>query len=143
MVVLVLAALGLMSALALSDAVQAWRASGLAEDDVRARAAALAALSGLRTPPDLAWLCLQPPHVSVWAGHPVPGGGRAELRWWSVGRGEVLAQVTGVGPRGGRRRWLAHLVPDSLPVEAWVPGCPDAQGLRPAGPGWLQAHPEG
>jgi hypothetical protein len=143
MVVLVLAALGLLSALALSDAVQAWRASGLAEDDVRARAAALEALQGLRAPPDLAWLCLQPPHAGLWAGHPVSGGGRAELQWWSVGRGEVRAEVTGVGPLGGRRRWLAYLVPDSLPEEPWVPGCPDARGLRPAGAGWLQAHPEG
>lgn len=143
MVVLVLAALGLLSALALSDAVQAWRASGLAEDDVKARSVALAALDGLRAPPDLPWLCLQPPHSSVWAGYPVSGGGRAELRWWSVRRGEVRAEVTGVGPRGARRRWLAQLVPDSLPTEPWVPGCPDAQALLPAGLGWLQAHPEG
>jgi hypothetical protein len=143
MVTLVITALGLLSALALFDAVQAWRVAGLAADVVRARAAALHGLIALRDPPDLPWLCLQPPHAAVRRSQSLGGGTRVELVWWAVMPGEIRAQVTGVGPAGGRHRWLARLRPDSLPSDPWVPGCPAATRLRPTDSGWLMAHPEG
>lgn len=142
-VLLVLVALGMLSSLALGDAMLAARVAALAEDEVQARAAAVGGDSVLRRPPDLTWLCLQPPSAPqrrVVAG---PDGGRVEVLWWMVGSGLVRVQVTGIGPGGGRYRRLAWLRPDSLVAGDPRPGCPDARALVPAALSWRAAHPEG
>lgn len=143
MVLLVLVALGMLSSLALGDALQSVRVATLAEDELRARAAAVAADSVLRRPPDLLWLCLQPPASPQRRvlGH--RDGSRAELTWWMAGPGLVRVQVLGVGPSGARHRRLAWLRPDSLVPLDPRPGCPDATALEPAVQDWRAAHPEG
>ena len=142
-VLLVLVALGLMSSLALSDALLASRVATLAEDEARARGVVLAGVEGVRTPPDLQWLCLQPPAQPVRTTQTLADGDRLELVWWMVAPGVVRAQITGVAAGGGRHRRLAWLRPDSLlPMDA-RPGCPDAAGLVPAADEWLVGHPEG
>lgn len=143
MVVLVLVALGLLSSLALFDALQATRGARLAEDEVRARAVAIAGVEALLAPADAPWICLQPPAAIVRATTSYGAMGRVELRWWSLGRGRLRGEVVGLGPQGGRHRRFAQLAPDSLPLDSLTPGCPDAQGLRPAGPRWLVPHPDG
>jgi hypothetical protein len=142
-VLLVLVALGLMSSLALSDALLASRVATLAEDELRARGAAIGGVEGVRTPPDLQWLCLQPPARAVGAAQALPDGGRVELVWWMVAPGVVRAQITGVAAGGGRHRRIAWLRPDSLVPMDVRPGCPDAGGLIPASDDWLGGHPEG
>jgi len=142
MVLLVMAALGLLSALGLADAALATRVAALAEDGVRARAAALEALPQSFAPPDPAWLCLQPPHRAVSLDASVGGLGSARIVWWSVAPGEIVALAEGMGRAGGRHRRLALLTPDTLPADG-EPGCPDATRLRPAGTSWLLAHPDG
>lgn len=143
MVVLVLVALGLLSSLALFDALQATRGARLAEDEARARAIAISGVEDLLAPPNAPWLCLQPPAAVVRATTLYGARGRVELRWWSLGRGRLRGMVVGLGPYGGQHRRVAHLAPDSLPVDSLILGCPDARGLRPAGPRWLVAHPDG
>jgi hypothetical protein len=133
----------MLSSLALGDAMLSARVAALAEDEVHARAAALSADSLLRQPPDLAWLCLQPPFAAqrrVVAG---ANGGRVEILWWMVESGLVRVQVTGVGPAGGRHRRLGWLRPDSIPPLGPGVGCPGAQALIPAVASWRAAHPEG
>ncbi len=142
-VLLVLVALGMMSSLALTDALLASRVATLAEDEARARGAVLGGVEGVRTPPDLQWLCLQPPARPVRTTHPLADGGRLELVWWMVAPGVVRAQITGVAAGGGRHRRLAWLRPDSLLPMDTRPGCPDATGLVPAAEDWLVGHPEG
>jgi hypothetical protein len=142
MVLLVLVALGLLSSLALFDALQATRGARLAEDEVRARAVAIAGVEGLLAPPDLPWLCLQPPAAPLGLTV-IMEGGQARLRWWSLGAGRVRGEVMGIGRSGGRHRRLAGLVADSLPAEPTTPGCPAAKALRPARVPWLTAHPDG
>lgn len=143
MVLLVMLALGLLSSLALFDAVQATRAGRLAQDEALAYAAAVEGVAGLLNPPDLAWLCLQPPATPLRRDVAIEGGGRAELAWWSLGRGRVRGAVVGIGQGGGRHRRLAWLVADSVPSDVGTPGCPTAAGLRPASAKWIQAHPDG
>lgn len=143
MVILVLAALGLLSALGLADALQATRVAALAEERVRAHAAMLEALPALFAPPDVPWLCLRSPDAPIRVLRVGTDGARAELVWWAVARGAVRAQVTGLSPLGGRHRRLALLTPDSLPADPSAPGCPTATRLVPAGEGWLLPHPEG
>jgi hypothetical protein len=143
MVILVLAALGLLSALGLADAMLATRVAALAEERVRAHAAMLEALPALFTPPDVPWLCLRSPDAPIRVLHAASGGSRVELVWWAVGRGAVRAQITGLSPLGGRHRRLALMAPDSLPTDPGQPGCPGATRLVPAGEGWLLPHPEG
>lgn len=143
LVILVLAALGLLASLGLADALVASRVAALAEDRVRAQGTALEAIPLLLTPPDLTWLCLQPPSASHGVVVTVSGGTRAALRWWTVAPGRVRGEVTGMGKHGARHRRLAALVPDSIPPDEGEPGCPAALRLRPAGVGWLMAHPEG
>jgi hypothetical protein len=143
MVLLVLVALGMLSSLALADALQSARVATLAEDELRARALAVAGDSVLRTPPDIRWLCLQPavaPQRRVLAE---PNGSRAEVTWWMSGPGLVRVQVLGVGPAGARHRRLAWLKPDSLVPLDSRPGCPDATRLVPAVRDWRAEHPEG
>lgn len=143
MVLLVMLALGLLSALALFDAVQATRAGRLARDEALAYATAVAGVSGLLVPPDIAWLCLQPPSSPLRRAHAMEGGGRVELVWWSLGYGRVRGEVTGVGGGGGRQRRLAWLRADSIPLDSGTPGCPAAKRLQPMSPVWLRAHPDG
>lgn len=143
MVLLVLLALAILASLAFFDALQAWRAAALAEDAVRARAAAHAALAQVFDPPGLAWLCLQPPHLHFDQEVLLPSGERARLVWRSLGPAEQRAEVTGFGTRGARHRLLVRLAPDSLPADPWIPGCPTATRLTPAGPDWWMRHPEG
>lgn len=142
-VLLVLIALGMLSSLALGDAVLAARVAALAEDEVRARATALAGDSLMRQPPDVTWLCLQPPTAAQRRVVLQPDGGRVELVWWMTGTGLVRAQLTGIGPSGGRHRRLGWLRPDSLIPLDPRPGCPDARALVPAAVSWRAAHPEG
>jgi hypothetical protein len=142
-VLLVLVALGLMSSLALSDALLASRVATLAEDELRARGVVIGGVEEVRNPPDLQWLCLQPPAQPVGTAQTLPDGGRLELVWWMVAPGVVRAQITGVAAGGGRHRRIAWLRPDSLlPMDA-RPGCPDAGTLVPAAEEWLVGHPEG
>jgi len=143
MALLVLVALSLLSALALTDAVQATRASVLAEDEVQARAAVLEGLAALSDPPDLAWLCLQPPMRPVQRVERRAGGRSIEWRWWMVGEGVVRVELVGIGTRGARHRRLGWMRPDSIDVSGVTPGCPSATRLVPAGAGWLGGHPEG
>jgi len=142
MVLLVLVALGLLSSLALFDALQATRGARLAEDEARARAVAIAGVEGLLAPPDLPWLCLQPAAAPL-GGTILYDGGQARLRWWSLGAGRVRGEVLGIGRSGGRHRRLARLVADSLPVDPTTPGCPGASALRPAQIPWVGSHPDG
>lgn len=143
MVLMVLVALGLLSSLSLQDALLATRVGALAEDELRARAAALSADSLLRRPPDITWLCLQPPSAAQRRVLLLPDGARVDLAWWMTGPGLVRVQVTGRGPAGGRYRRLGWLRPDSLlPLDS-RPGCPDARALLPAATSWRTAHPEG
>ncbi len=143
MVLLVLVALGMLSSLALGEALLTTRAAVLAEDELRARAAAVDADSALRQPPDLHWLCLQPPTASQRRVLRRTDGSRAELTWWMLGPGLVRVQVLGVGPSGARHRRLAWLRPDSLVPLDPRPGCPDASRLEPAVRDWRAAHPDG
>lgn len=142
-VLLVLLALGLLSSLALGDAVLASRVAALGEDELRARAAVLAGDSLLRYPPHLALLCLQPPSVPQRRVLGRLDGGRIEVLWWMAGSGLVRAQISGVGPGGGRHRRLAWLRPDSLDPLDPRPGCPEARALIPAALTWRSGHPEG
>ncbi len=143
MVLLVMLALGLLSALALFDAVQATRAGRLARDEALAYAAAVAGVAALFVPPDIVWLCLQPPSSPLRRAHSTDDGGRVELVWWSLGYGRVRGEVTGVGGGGGRQRRFAWLRADSIPIDPGTPGCPAAKRLQPLSPVWLRAHPDG
>jgi len=143
MVLLVLAALGLLSSLALFDALQATRGARLAEGEARARAAAIAGVEGLLAPPDLRWLCVQSPATAVEQTVYYESGARAQLRWRMLGRGAVRGEVEGVWPAGGRHRRLALLVPDSVPLDSVIPGCPAATRLVAVPGRWLLTHPDG
>lgn len=143
MTLLVMLALSMLSALALTDAAQAARAATLGEDEARARAALLQAFGRLSTPPDVPWLCLQPPAQPVVVHDRLPDGTRVERRWWMVGPGVVRVEVVGIGVGGSRQRRIGWMRPDSLePPGPWV-GCPRAQRLQPIGVRWLEEHPEG
>ena len=143
MVLLVMLALAILASLAFFDALQSWRAALLAEDALRARAVAHAALTRVFAPPSLPWLCLQPPHLEVTEELTLLAGERARVAWRTLQPSEVRAEVTGYGRRGARHRLLVRLTPDSLPGDLWLPGCPDATRLRAAGPDWWMRHPEG
>lgn len=143
MALLVMVALALLSALALTDALHASRAATLAEDEARARAAALQGIEGLASPPDLAWLCLQPPMRPIAVTEDTPDGGRVERRWWMVAPGVVRVELVGIGVHGARHRRLGWMRPDSIDAAAPHPGCPRATRLLPAGLDWLGGHPEG
>ena len=143
MVLLALTALGLLSSLALFDALQATRGARLAEDEARALAASITGAEGLLSPPDLPWLCLQPPATPLSRTLNFGEMGRVQLRWWSLGGGLVRGEVVGLGKSRGRHRRLAILVADSIPRDATTPGCPGARALRPTLAPWLTPHPDG
>lgn len=143
MTLLVLVALGMLSALALMDAVQAARVATLGEDEALARAAVLGGFNRLATPPDLPWLCLQPPARPLVVSDRLADGRRVERRWWMVAPGLVRVEVVGIGVGGSRQRRIGWMRPDSLPPSAPHVGCPDARRLQPIGVSWLGGHPEG
>lgn len=143
MALLVLVALGLLSSLALTDALQAARTATLAEDEARARAALLDALAAATAPPDLPWLCLQPPMLPLVVLDTTPTGQPIELRWWTIAPGVIRVELVGVGRFGARHRRVGWLRPDSMDASDPRPGCPSATRLQPIGPDWLGAHPEG
>ena len=143
MVLLVLLALAILSSLALFDAVQGWRVASLAEDGVRARAAAYSALGATLSPPSVPLLCIQPPHRLVTREPLASGAGQAEVGWRALGPGRIRAEVTGIGRHGARHRVFALLAPDTVPEGAGPPGCPDASRLVPAGRIWVLHRPQG
>lgn len=143
MTLLVLVALGLLSALALTDALQASRVATLGEDEVLARAAMIEAVAGIGDPPDLAWLCVQPPANPVVQRTRLADGRRVERHWWMIGPGVVRVAAIGIGAAGARQRRIGWMRPDSLEPGAPGPGCPRAQRLVPLGDDWLGGHPEG
>jgi hypothetical protein len=143
MVLMVLVALSVLSALSLQDALLAARVATLAEDGVRVRAAVIAGVAGLAEPPDLPWLCLQPPSAPALRVEQLADGSRLELRWWMVAPGVLRVEVAGRGPGGAQHRRVGWMRPDSLLPLDPRPGCPDAQRLLPLGDDWLGAHPAG
>ena len=142
MVLMVMIALALLSSLALFDAVQFWRVALLAEDSVRARAAAYSAVATTFSPPDLHLLCLRPPHLGVRGSVAHTANGTASVAWRSLRGGRVRAEVGGRGRNGARFDLVVLLLPDSLPALPGVPGCPAATRLVPQGRIWVLRHPQ-
>lgn len=142
-VLAVLVLLGLLSALSLASAVQEWRVATLAEDAVRARAAAQRGLSGVHAPPDLASLCVGGPGTEQARWDAPVAGGDARVRWWPLGSGVVLAEVEGRGSHGARTRLRALLVPDSTERVGGLLRCRDATRLLEVPGRWAGADPEG
>ncbi len=138
-----LVVLGLLSALALHDAVQEWRVAALADDQALARAALLEAVDGVSHPPDLAALCVSSPLASQGASGLAVGGGAWRVRWHHLGEGRVWAVAEGRGLRGARARAVAHLAPDTAASDSGLFRCPAASRLAGRGPRWLERHPEG
>lgn len=139
----VLVALGLLSALALSDALLDWRAATLADDAVRARAAAIRGLGSASQPPDLAALCVGGPLLSQERTIPVPGGSGATVTWRSLGNGMVRVDVAGWGLHGARHGAWGLMRPDSAERVMGLFRCPDAVRLEPVHTRWRGRHPEG
>lgn len=135
--------LGLLGALALADAVLESRAAALATDRIVARAALDRALDAVATPPDLAALCAAPVLSPQVATGMDAAGGRYRIRWSNLGEGSVRAEVEGEGRLGASRRALALMRPDSSVRVSGFLRCDSATRLIPAGPGWLQVHPQG
>lgn len=142
-VLAVLVALGLLSSLALGDAVRDWRVATLAEDAVRARAAAMTALAATGHPPDLAALCVSGPLLEQSRVVPSAPGTVARIRWRSLQPGIVRADTEGAGMHGARHRLQALLTPDSTERVMGLLRCPAATRLVPAAARWTDGHPEG
>jgi len=142
-VLLVLVALELLSALALFDALQEWRVAGLAEDRVLAHAALEEGIDALRAPPDLPDLCLRPPLAAESRSGTASGGGAFRVTWSHLGDGIVHVRVTGSGRQGAEVRAIALVRPDSTERVSGVFACPAATRLEPLGPAWLVADPAG
>ncbi len=142
-VVLVLAALGMMAALMLTDALQAVHLARYAEGQVAARASAVAAVESLRYPDALGLLCLRPPGAAASRTVEVERDGAVTLRWWHLGHGRVRAEVAAVVREGGAARLLVRLRVDSAEVDDAAIGCPRATRLDPDGLDWLLLHPAG
>jgi len=136
-------ALGLLSGLALFDAVQEWRVAMLAADRLRAHAARLEGHRLAARPAALASLCVRPPLAEVVATGQALDGGRYVVTWRHLGSGLVLAEVEGRGRTGGRERDRLLLRPDSGRLVGGLYGCPEATRLLPSGPAWREGHPEG
>jgi hypothetical protein len=142
-VLAVLVLLALLSALALGTAVQEYRVATLAEDAVRARAAAGRGLSEVAAPPDLIALCVGGPGLEQLRVLPSEAGGSAIIRWRALGGGVVRAEVEGRGQHGARHRLLALQVPDSAERVVGLFRCPAATRLVPVPGRWVEGHPEG
>lgn len=135
--------LGLLGALALADAVLETRVSAMAADRVVARAALYEALDAMDVPPSLADLCASAVLSPQARTAPAGAGGRYRIAWTHLGEGAVRVLVTGEGRQGARIRAVALVRPDSTALTSGFFRCPSATRLIPAGPGWLQVHPEG
>lgn len=135
--------LGLLSSLALFDAVLEWRVAGLADDQVVARAAAVEGTDAVADPPDLGGLCVRPPLAWEERAGTTAAGGRYRVRWQHLGDGLVRAEVEGTGRIGARSRVIALVRPDSSERVSGLYRCPSAVRLIPAVPQWLETHPEG
>lgn len=142
-VLMLLVALELLSALALFDAVQEWRVAGLAEDRVVALAALEEGVDALRLPPDLAGLCTRTPLDPETRTGAASGGGAFRVTWSHFGDGIVQVRVTGSGRWGAEARAIALVTPDSTERASGVFACPAATRLMPLGPAWLVAEPVG
>lgn len=142
-VLAVLIALGLLSALALSDALLDWRAATLADDAVRARAAALRGLADAPEPPDLAALCVAAPLAGQGRVAHGTDGTSAQLTWRSLGTGVVRVDVVGRGPQGAKHALWALMRPDSAERVTGLFRCPAAMRLVPVDGRWRGRHPEG
>ncbi len=138
-----LVALGLLSALALFDAVLDWRVAGSADDELVARAAMHEGLDALARPTDLALLCVSPSLAAQFSTGASAAGGRYRLTWSHLGDGLVRAEAEGRGRQGAVARATALLRPDSSERELGLVRCPQAARLVPAGAGWLTASPGG
>lgn len=143
MVLLSCLALGLIAALSLMDAAQSLRIAGLAEDELRARAALWDGIGRALRPPDLAWLCLQPPASPVEQSWTAPNGTRSAATWWMLPAGLVRAEVVGRGRAGASQRRVLLLRPVPGDSAGAGPGCPSAASLERAAADWIQPHPEG
>lgn len=135
--------LGLLSSLALFDAVQEWRVAGLGDDQLLARAALLEGVDRVASPGDLPLLCVSSPMAWQLTFGSASGGGRFRVHWTHLGGGLVRAEVVGLGRSGARSGAIALVRPDSTDHLAGMVVCPRATRLEPAGPGWLVAPPEG
>ncbi len=133
----------MLSALALFGAATEVRVAALAVDRIIARSAGLEGLGHLHSPPDLAELCVAPPLVAMERVITSLSGGSARLRWRHLGAGMVRVDVEGMGRIGARHRLVALVRVDSSGPSASFTGCPTSTRLVPAGPGWLEGHPEG
>lgn len=142
-VLALLVALGLLSALAVTDALAEWRVATLAEDAVRARAAAEDALAVVGAPPDLALLCVSGPGAPQVRGHARADGSAAAIRWRALGSGTVLVEIQGRGRFGARWRLLGWLAPDTVERDGGLLRCPAASRLRPTTAWWLTGDPGG
>ncbi|HET8769981.1 MAG TPA: hypothetical protein VFM71_03255 [Gemmatimonadaceae bacterium] len=142
-VLAVLVALMLLSALALSEAMLDWRVARFADDAVRARAAAMRGLAAVDTPPDLATLCVSGPLAVQERVLPQVDGTDARVLWRQLGGGVVRAEVEGTGVHGARHRAWALLVPDSTARVMGLLRCPDALRLVPVPGRATDGHPEG
>lgn len=142
-VITVLVALGLLSALALSDALLDWRAASLADDAVRARAAAISGLGAAPEPPDLASLCIAGPLLTQELDLPPSAGGTASVTWRALGTGVVRVEVLGRGRQGANHGIWALMKPDSAERVMGLLRCPDARRLVPVHGHWRGRRPEG
>ena len=141
-VLAVLLTTAMLSALVLIAAAQEQRVAGLAQDRLRARAAAIEGLLLAGAPPDVEELCLRPPLAPMEVARATVSGGTVRLRWRHLGAGLVRLEVEGRGAQGSRWRDQGYLRPD--PAPAPLPfGCPGATRLKPVGARWLDGHPEG
>jgi hypothetical protein len=141
-VLAVLLTTAMLSALVLLDASLEQRVAGLAQDRLRARAAALEGLIHAGAPADVAELCLRPPLAPMEAERGAASGGSVRLRWRHLGGGLVRVEIEGRGRQGSRWRYLGYLRPDPPPFPLPF-GCSGATRLMPVGPRWLDGHPEG
>lgn len=143
MVLAVLVALMLLSALALSEAMLDWRVARFAADAVRARGAAMRGLAVVATPPDLAALCVSGPLAVQERSLPPVAGTGARIRWRHLGGGVMRAEVQGTGLQGARHRVWALLVPDTTERVMGLFRCPAALRLVPVPGRATDGHPEG
>lgn len=142
-VLAVLVALMLLSALALSEALLDWRVATLADDAVRARAAAMRGLADVANPPNLPMLCLSGPLVTQQRDLTPVLGTTARVTWRQLGGGVVRSEVEGSGLHGARHRVWALLVPDTTERVMGLFRCPLATRLVPVPGRWTDRHPEG
>lgn len=140
--IVVLVALGLLSALALHDAALAWRGAGYTLDALRAEEGAVYGLLHSDSPPDLHLLCLSAATGAQSSQIVSSNGVKTGISWRHLGAGGVRVEIEGRGVNGGRHRLQLLMVPDS----GWskvAPGCPTSSYLVRVAGKWQFRHPEG